>query len=246
MAVADTADHRRALVMLSCTQEISQGHSPQPWPNQGGELQFSFEWPAENAHFRHRVSFVNKPWADNFAEFASRYPDQRFVVAYSGESAASPQEAESEAMEDAVTTLYPLVRSHLGYHKRQSKWPAVPEQLRQAIAVEMQHDRVVVDRFVQSFRRPYGEIWREAILLDTSPGTMGHLANNCWDIVPSGRAVWMRTTLSIAGLAALITIVYLFLNAATRGYYVWALRIGAVVIVAVGILIAIGRASAAF
>jgi hypothetical protein len=34
---------------------------------------------------------------------------------------------------------------------------------------------------------------------------------------------------------ALVCLVYLFLNAATRGYYVWSLRVAAVVLIAVAV-----------
>jgi len=42
---------------------------------------------------------------------------------------------------------------------------------------------------------------------------------------------------SLAALVVLICVVYGFLNAATRGYYTWSLRIAAVVLVVVGMIL---------
>ena len=49
---------------------------------------------------------------------------------------------------------------------------------------------------------------------------------------------WTRMFFSVLGLLVLITVVYAFLNAATKGYYVWSLRIaGAILAVVVIILL---------
>jgi hypothetical protein len=50
------------------------------------------------------------------------------------------------------------------------------------------------------------------------------------------RVTWAKMLGSIAGLLALIVVVYLFLNAATKGYYAWSLRIAGVVLAGVVIL----------
>jgi hypothetical protein len=42
---------------------------------------------------------------------------------------------------------------------------------------------------------------------------------------------------SVAGLLALITVAYVFLNAATKGYYTWSLRIAGVVLAAAVIIL---------
>jgi hypothetical protein len=42
---------------------------------------------------------------------------------------------------------------------------------------------------------------------------------------------------SIVGLIVLITVVYVFLNAATKGYYVWSLRVAGFVFALVVIIL---------
>ncbi|MHC4567597.1 MAG: hypothetical protein ACYTE3_17770, partial [Planctomycetota bacterium] len=51
------------------------------------------------------------------------------------------------------------------------------------------------------------------------------------------RLNWARMIGSVAGLLALITVAYVFLNAATKGYYTWSLRIAGVVLAAAVIIL---------
>ena len=47
---------------------------------------------------------------------------------------------------------------------------------------------------------------------------------------------WWWQALSVAGMVAAICLVYVFLNVATRGYYVWSLRVAAIILAALAIL----------
>jgi len=93
--------------------------------------------------------------------------------------------------------------------------------------VIIQAEGLVQDRFVQQFKLGYGEVWREAMLLDGSPAQVERIAQVCAAESQAGRVAWLGRVGSIVGLLAAICIIYGFLNAATRGYYTWALRIGA-------------------
>ena len=46
-----------------------------------------------------------------------------------------------------------------------------------------------------------------------------------------------KMILTFLGIAALISAVYAFLNAATRGYYTWSLRVLAIVLAIIGVLV---------
>ena len=86
---------------------------------------------------------------------------------------------------------------------------------------------LLTDRFTQSFDRPYGTVWREAVLVDASPKRVEEIARSLVQGVQS-RVVHSRTTwLSFFGLGGLVFGTYLFLNMATKGYYTWALRLAA-------------------
>ena len=98
--------------------------------------------------------------------------------------------------------------------------------------VDILQSDMIIDSFLQSFEGSAGKIWRQAILLDISPEKLNHLADKIAGVTRIRRERRLSTVGSIAGLFVLITIVYIFLNAATKGYYAWSLRI-------VGVLLAL-------
>ena len=48
---------------------------------------------------------------------------------------------------------------------------------------------------------------------------------------------WLQTALSIGGMVLVLCGVYLFLNAATKGYYAWAMRLMLAVLIVAGTLL---------
>jgi len=95
----------------------------------------------------------------------------------------------------------------------------------------------ILDRFVQSFEGAAGKIWRQALLIDASAGKLKNLAQRKAVVARNRRSTWARMFFSIIGLIVLITVVYAFLNAATKGYYVWSLRVAGFVFALVVIIL---------
>ncbi len=107
---------------------------------------------------------------------------------------------------------------------------------------------MVKDQFVQSFPRPYGHLWQQAVLVDASPTQVTNVANDL--AVPRTararastvqRRVWYwsvgRRVGSVSAVMLAVLLAYVFANAATKGYYEWALRVAAVVLVGGGLLL---------
>lgn len=197
--------------------------------------------------------FVDKPWVDGFAEFASRDPSRHWMVAYSPQPCTSRHEAERSAMRDAAQKLAPEVRGYIKpadlrlWSVRVSDSsgrmdPSAAKVLESTIEKSLVDRECVSDRFVQSFRRPYGQVWREAVLVSASPESLTMLARDCEASLNSAGRSWAQTVGSIGGLFLMIIVVYLFLNAATKGYYVWSLRIATVVLVLVVARLALSMA----
>ena len=113
---------------------------------------------------------------------------------------------------------------------RQSGRPHTRE-LRQWIADEMRRGSILKDRFTQRFQRTYGDVWQQTLLVSASPIAVDNIAASVVRRASGQRAARLRTRMSlagsIAGLAALILVAYVVLNAATKGYYVWVLRLAA-------------------
>ena len=173
---------------------------------------------------------VNKLWISNFAEYLNQNPNAQILLARSQTSCTNQVQAEREALNDACRQLQNLLTET----NRNHRWPGFNLQVTPA---DVRKYSFIRDRFVQSFQGAVGPIWRQALLIDTSPGKLQTLANRHARLHRAHRSTWTWNIVSIAGMMGIICLIYLFLNAATKGYYVWSLRLAAVVLLAVGVLI---------
>jgi hypothetical protein len=93
-----------------------------------------------------------------------------------------------------------------------------------------QRGKYISDRFVQRFHRSYGDVWREALLVNASKENIDTLAGMYAQTLRQERESWLRIVLSALGMLGMVCVVYVFLNSATKGYYTVALRVAAVVL----------------
>jgi hypothetical protein len=192
-----------------------------------GTVQIVLESP--DRQITRAARFVSKPWASNFAQYVAGAG--RPVVRAESAAAASFEEAQEGAFANAASKLVPyvscaiLARTPLG-----GKLDA--QAVHSAILAELRKGKLVLDRFSQQFDRPYGKLWREQVLVDASPRAIepvaAGIARAAADARNAARQTWWTVAVSLGGLAVLIFAVYLVLNAATKGYYTWVLRLLAV------------------
>ena len=116
--------------------------------------------------------FVEKPWIENFATFASNRPQQAFIIARSTGTCTSESEARQQAMRDASQQV-----GHIVWNRPSpSGPPARPDRNAAWISPsDVQQNGLVVDTFVQSFEGSVGKIWRQAMLLDVSGAKLAQL-----------------------------------------------------------------------
>ena len=187
------------------------------------------------------VRFVDKPWVEDYSTFISTRPERQWLLAQSNEFASTQHEAEEQAIRAAAEMLC------------QSAWDTLRQRLSPSADVALFRQKVidslveairsgelVVDKFAQRFSRSYGDVWRQAILLDLSRGGLDAIARSA-PVEPPKRAP-LRWSLigswaSTVGLVGFICVVYAFLNLATKGYYAWSLRLTLMVIAAVGVML---------
>jgi len=175
------------------------------------------------------TQFVETPWIDNFGTFSSARPDQQYVIARSNGSCMSEAEAHQQALVDAAARLTEAMGRQTGR--------GLADLGRRPISTtDVLNGNFVVDRFMQSFDTSTGKVWRQALLLDVSGPRLAQLSR--MKVVESGevRETWARMGLSVVGVLALISVIYFFLNMATRGYYEWSLRIAGVILAVVAIV----------
>lgn len=176
------------------------------------------------------ANFVDKPWVENFADFVNRNPKTKWILARSQQSCTNQAEAEQQAISNSCNKIALLLNQ---MHKQRF---AMRDGFT-VTAADIRNGSFIADRFAQSFTGTAGRIWRQAILINASQDKLAKLAHQKKVAHQSWRARWLGELFSIAGLTLLICMVYLFLNAATRGYYTWSLRIASVVLVMAGILL---------
>ena len=181
------------------------------------------------------VRFAEKPWAESFPDFLSGNPSRHLALARSGDSCISRQEAHQQAVEDAMTRIFQMLRSV------QNNPSIVPASM--AVSEDdLAAGGFIVDSFTQRFSGLAGPIWREAILIDTSESRLSQLAQQKITFSRIKRITWAKRGGTLAGMFALICVVYLFLNAATRGYYAWSLRIVLMILLGIGVLLVLNFA----
>lgn len=185
--------------------------------------------------------YVDKEWVDNFARFASRQRGRRWIIARSDRPCATRQEAQRRALDRAAESVLELAPTRaVGEARALEAKGAVWERDQAADCI--QRRGLIMDQFVQSFPRPYGgALWQHAVLVDASPAQMAAVAREVASAAAAERSAWVwgvgRRVLSIAAVMGAVLLAYVFLNAATKGYYEWALRVAAVVLLAGGVVL---------
>lgn len=148
-------------------------------------------------HASESVEHIDKQWVDDLDAFVSAHPGRRLIVGYSGELVSSEAEAWRLAVENAGSACQLVINGRV-------------------VQPDESH---VIDRFAQKLSRPYGDVWREAVLMDVS-------ADRMFDQVQTAQraAVHARSTRT-AGFAGVVLLfgtalsICLILNWLTQGYY---------------------------
>jgi len=218
---------------------VSAGSYDMTGGESGKETAMKVSLSGPRGRLERHITVKHKQWVEDLEDYQRRFsPAAAFAVGYS-RLAGTAGEATDQAIKDATAKLVPLVRRRLPQRRfrspfgRRRQYENLPEKIER----ELRAGRFVVDRFVQRFDRPYGQVWREAVLVDASPKSLKTMATRIAGADRAERVGLRRTVFSLAALVVLICVVYGFLNAATRGYYTWSLRIAAVVLVVVGMIL---------
>jgi hypothetical protein len=209
---------------------------PAPWPSASestmtsGTIQATVLAADKQAGIE--ADFVEKPWVEDFSGFLNTKPDSRFIIAKSADSCLTEAEANHQALENACAQVTEM----LG--QASQRLPRVPAPFAAPVnPTDILEGDFVLDRFVQNFKGTAGRIWRQALLIDASAEKLTELARHKAVVARARKMSWARMSLSVVGLLVLITIVYAFLNAATKGYYAWSLRVAGIVLALIVIIL---------
>lgn len=163
--------------------------------------------------------FIEKPWVAHFDEFVSARPDSTFLLARTPQFVTSPQAVLVAADERAVDAVVQLVmtpdRNRSTGEIRAGASILVRNQVRWMINSGL----LVKDRFVQKLKRPYGEVWRGAALLEITPTQLQSLRTDVLLINQRTRSQAVSFVGGLLGIFVTVICLYVFLNQATKGYY---------------------------
>ncbi|MDB5323393.1 MAG: hypothetical protein JWN40_5024 [Phycisphaerales bacterium] len=178
---------------------------------------------------------VVKPWVEDFAAFASASGAKQWIVGRADAPCLSEAESFEAASRDACAQLLARMRQRLARSNdaRNEEW------LQRRLAQELAVGSIVTDRSVSRIRRPYGEIWSEAILVDASSNRLAKIERDYSTWLNQRQQAKRSAAVSIAGLSLVILGIYAGLNAVTKGYFRGRLRTGAAVMMIFGLLVAI-------
>lgn len=187
------------------------------------------------------VRFENRPWVSQFARHVVGCPGHvTFYVVGPSQLQPTQAEAREQLLNRAASHLYPSVKHRLNQLKPVGWDPddaSGRDRVLGVIKDELSAGRYIETAQVQHFKRPYGSVYQEVLLLRVEePATANLLASAYADSMGAMFGALGRKAVSVVALVVLLGGVYLFLNAATKGYYVWSLRIATGLLIAAGVL----------
>jgi len=193
--------------------------------NSSGTLRLHVE---NLSNMDHSVEFLEKGWVNTLSNLHNS-GHSTVMVARSSSSCTDEAEARDQAMSEAVRMTEDLLKqANTDYGVLDQEIKLSPQDLRA--------HQLVADQFSQSLRTSTTRVWRHALLLNLVPHAMDSLLQQKTRQIQRVHRSWAKNLLSLAGLALVVFILYIFLNAATKGYYAWSLRVIALVAI-VGVVV---------
>lgn len=156
--------------------------------------------------FVKQVEFDHCLWLYDTDKFQSAAIGHRWAVITTDETATTKEQARQELYNNATKYVYECL--------------AAVEPLRQnLLQSDLMTYGLVVDEYDQRLVGLSGPIWRSGLLLDVSPERIQSLRQIKAATQLQVRRTWLYQIMSLAGMLALISVLYLLVNAITKGYY---------------------------
>jgi hypothetical protein len=200
-----------------------------------GSVQISLAGASRSAVLS--TKFTQCDWADDLTTYINEHPGHNWFVVRSSRPGLSPAEAKRSAEQNAADILGRLVAEQAP--RRAAPELAGPRAVAPVPYIDT-HQLPITERFVQRFRRPYGDVWAEAILLDASPQWVDATVRREIAIASMGE---MRVQ-SVVGSTAIVLVAilgaYAFANVVTKRYFTDRLRAIAIAAALAAVGVAVG------
>lgn len=211
----------QVIVTLTCPRKTT--HASSPWnpqqPEVSGSLKATVSGEAGDVEVMSQ--FIDKPWVAQFDQFVSANPERNLLLARSARFSTSAESAfvlaEERGADSITRMLMPLVGQ-----SRITLIPDIEVHTRNTVRWLIHSGVFVQDRFVQRLKRPYGDVYRAAVLFEVEPHQLETLKGEIYTISRSHQREQHASVSFMGGAIAIfgvVTLLCLFLNHATRGYY---------------------------
>src|SRR5690606_36645937 len=179
------------------------------------------------------VGFVEKPWVRNESTFLTAHPGQDLLVVRTNKFALSYEEA--NAMVEALAGSVLAERLERMGARRNLHYPLPPAEALGSLP------DFRVDRFVQQLEGPAGQpLWRAALLVDLNQMKLEPIVTDLarQTEVQRARTIQRRSVQTPHSLVVLLAVglIYMGVNAATKGYFTGRLRLMSIVALIVGLV----------
>ncbi|EMI53406.1 membrane protein [Rhodopirellula sallentina] len=195
---ADSPNAQPILIRLSADYEQTSRSRPWDPGTMDAPGRVSAVVTSDRGSLETRLRFVDKPWVHNLDQVVSAFPSKKFVVGYSDTLASTEAEARESAIANARSQVD--VRTRYG-------------------AMVVLDDSHVIDRFAQKLSRPYGNVWREAVLIDLEDLSVNSTAAAANATVSRGESERHSTIFAAVLLILTTMIICLIANFLTQGYH---------------------------
>jgi hypothetical protein len=204
------------------------------------------------------IAWVDKPWAAHFEiwrqQRAEAEPGVGYLQLHSGTPVPEIEQAEQSNLEMLSAGLLEPVRNEIRrliaagqLGERADADRSVQQEALQKALAEMRSSWQA-DRFVQRFQRDYAELVSVDVLVRLRQEFVEKLAMQTGRLVEAearlaradrARRVTgqVRLYLAAAALVLAVAMLYLVANAATKGYYLWRLRLASAACIAAGLVL---------
>jgi hypothetical protein len=194
-----------------------------PTPLAKGTLEARIAGPKGTAVVTAKLD--EKPWLYNPPE---RSPHAEYAVVVSEQPEASAAQALQSVRRQATLTLYPRVQAELMAMTEGGR--VSDATLKQHVRAAAQSNRGVVDECVVRVDRPYGPVWYAAQLRELAPHVLQPVAAGAVGATQEHRQTFAGMIAGLGGMVLVLGVLYLALNALTRGYFRGRLRAATVVV----------------
>lgn len=178
----------------------------------------SAAFSGQDWQFSVSAPFIEKPWLTATSEFLSLRHGTTYLVLRSNQLASTRDEASRDVLGIAA--------NHLGHLIDPREDQGLPRAASQIMLEQLETGKYIADRFVQSLKRPYGQVYREALLIDIGNTnlldmiqvTVNEVRHNTLESQRQ-RARQSSGWVGIIVVVGTLTALYLLLNWLTKGYY---------------------------